>query len=115
MVAGVAVESPLEAVRHPLFLGDDAFVVRFKTLKRQKGLSEISRAQRRPLARPLAEYAQQHPDRHTAMIAAYRSGAYSMKEIAQHFGVHYATVSRAVRKHEQAKEEQVLECETRPC
>lgn len=31
------------------------------------------------------------------MTKAYRSGDYTMKEIAQQFGVHYSTVSRAVK------------------
>jgi transposase len=34
------------------------------------------------------------------MAFAYLSGDYSMKAIAEHFGVHYATVSRAVEDHE---------------
>jgi transposase len=33
------------------------------------------------------------------MALAYASGDHSMQGIAQHFGVHYATVSRAVRRH----------------
>ncbi|MBT4811658.1 MAG: addiction module toxin RelE, partial [Thiotrichales bacterium] len=35
-----------------------------------------------------------------AMAKAYLSGGYTMKEIGDHFGVHYMTVSRAVRKFE---------------
>ncbi len=34
------------------------------------------------------------------MAAAFRSGAYTLKAIAEHFGVHYSTVSRAVRDDE---------------
>ena len=34
------------------------------------------------------------------MALAYASGDHTMQTIAQHFGVHYATVSRAVRKYE---------------
>jgi putative transposase len=43
------------------------------------------------------------------MARAYLSGAYTMAEIGQHFGVHYMTVSRAVRKHE-ARQKGMLEC-----
>jgi hypothetical protein len=32
---------------------------------------------------------------------AYLSGAYTMAEIGGHFGVHYMTVNRAVRKFEE--------------
>lgn len=39
------------------------------------------------------------------MMAAYRSGGYTLSQIARHFDVHYSTVSRAVgRRH--AKGEQ---------
>ena len=41
------------------------------------------------------------PDRDEAMARAYASGAYSMKEIGDLFGVHYMTVSRAVRRLEE--------------
>jgi hypothetical protein len=30
------------------------------------------------------------------MVAAYATGDYTMQQIADYFGVHYATVSRAV-------------------
>lgn len=40
----------------------------------------------------------------SAMIAeAYREHGYTMKEIADHLGVHYATISRRLRKHEQVE------------
>ncbi len=35
-----------------------------------------------------------------ALTQAYLSGAYTMAEIGDHFGVHYMTVSRAVRELE---------------
>lgn len=71
------------------------------------GGSGRCRRQRRPLAGSLVEYARRWPDRREAMARAYRSGAYTMREIADHFGVHYMTVSRAVRRFEEE-----LECET---
>ncbi|MDP2724902.1 MAG: hypothetical protein Q8O44_01380, partial [Syntrophales bacterium] len=38
-------------------------------------------------------------DSKAAMATAYSTGDYTMQEIAMFFGVHYATVSRAVKKH----------------
>ncbi len=35
------------------------------------------------------------------MARAYGSGAYTMKEIGDFFGVHYMTVSRAVRRFQE--------------
>jgi DNA-binding MarR family transcriptional regulator len=34
------------------------------------------------------------------MARAFQTGVYSMQEIADYFGVHYSTVSRAVRRLE---------------
>jgi len=36
------------------------------------------------------------------MALAYQSGAYTMQEIGDYFGVHYATVSRSVRQLERS-------------
>ena len=47
---------------------------------------------------PQAEISAAHPDRNGAIVAAYTSGAYSYREIAEHFGIHLATVGRIVRK-----------------
>jgi len=37
------------------------------------------------------------------------SGQHSLAEIARHFGVHYSTVSRAVKRHEAAS---IRRCKT---
>ena len=57
---------------------------------------EMPRAQRRVLVKPLTEFAAAYPLRREAMARAFLTGAYSMQEIAEHFRVHYSTVSRAV-------------------
>jgi len=100
VAAGVGAASPLDEVRHQLFLGDDAFISLFEDAKAGEELADVARTQRRPMARPLPDYAEYSTDRDEAMAKAYRSGAYTMKQIAAHFGVHYMTVSRAVRKWE---------------
>jgi putative transposase len=101
---GIGQPSVWEGLRHQIFLGGEAFVERHgvasKPLER---LREVPRAQRRALAEPLAVLAHRYPVRHEAMARAFQSGAYSMQEIADYFGVHYATVSRAVRRLEAGK------------
>jgi REP element-mobilizing transposase RayT len=89
-------------LRNQIYLGSEAFVARMqRKIESGRDLQEIPRAQRRAIAKPLAEYARRHSsDPHRAMALAYQSGDYSMPAIARHFGVHYATVSRAVRNHE---------------
>ena len=45
-------------------------------------------------------HAEKHSDRNEAISEAYKSGAYTMAQIAEYFDVHYMTVSRAVRSFE---------------
>ncbi len=45
------------------------------------------------VAKPLSYYEMKLSDRNHAIAAAYASGAYTMHQIAEHFEVHYATVS----------------------
>ncbi|MGC1951230.1 MAG: hypothetical protein WA970_01310 [Gammaproteobacteria bacterium] len=78
--------------RHGLWWGH-LYVGRYKAILVQK-------AQRRSVALSLANYRQRFSTRDEAMARAYLSGAYTMAKIGQHFGVHYMTVSRAVRKFE---------------
>jgi len=61
-------------------------------------LREVPRAQRRALAEPLAGFARRYPNYGEAMARAFATGVYTMQEIAAFFGVHYSTVSRAVRR-----------------
>jgi putative transposase len=63
---------------------------------------EVPRIQWRLLAKPLAYYLRL-PDRRKAVALAYRAGGYTMQQIADAFGVHYATVSRTVRAAEEVE------------
>ncbi len=83
-----------------IYLGSETFVRKMQAqIKQKPTLNEIPRAQRRAITQPLAEF-EQHYQRNEAMARAYLSGQHSMVEIAKYFGVHYSTVSRAVRQHE---------------
>ena len=53
---------------------------------------------------PLDHYARKHPDCNEAIMQAYASGGYGMKEIGDHFGLHYSRVSRIIAQMERAKE-----------
>jgi putative transposase len=97
---GVGVASPMKDLRHQLLLGDDAFVDRHQFARQPETLREVTKAERRAVALPLASYQEMYSDRDEAMAMAYRSTAYSMLEIGRHFGVSDRTVGRAVRKFE---------------
>jgi putative transposase len=94
---GKSLASPWGLLKHQVFLGSEAFVegVR-RALPPDRDLSEVPRVQRRSPAKPLGEYAKRYPDRNGAITAAYASGGYTLKEIGQYFGLHYAHVSRVI-------------------
>lgn len=103
VLEGVGLSSPLVQTRHQLFLGDDAFIKGHQQKIKPEKLREVSKAQRRSAAMPLNEYQRCYPNRNEAMAQAYLSGAYTMLEIGKYFGVHYMTVSRAVRQFEEGR------------
>ena len=96
VMAGIGAASPLEKVRFQCMLGDESFVSQHRQPLGGMASSEIAREQRRVLAMSLAEYALSFSPRDVAMAQAYRSTAFSMRQIAAHFGVSVKTVSRAV-------------------
>jgi putative transposase len=63
--------------------------------------AEIPRAQRLTLQTSLSlAHFVGLTDRNLAMAQAFASGAHTQQQIAQVFGLHYASVSRIVRKQE---------------
>ncbi|MBL4608137.1 MAG: transposase [Pseudomonadales bacterium] len=100
VLEGRGLSSPLVETKHQLLLGDEAFIAQHQDEVESERLREFSKAHRRSLAKPLDDYQSEFPQRDEAMTQAYLSGAYTMAEIGKHFGVHYMTVSRAVRKYE---------------
>jgi len=93
--------SPWEALKNQIFLGSEAFVAEMqRQIDGNRRLSEIPKTQRRPLPRPLAWYFRHHRDRDRAIFEAFRSGGYSMREIGEHIGLHYSTISRIISVNE---------------
>ncbi|MCB1734868.1 MAG: transposase [Gammaproteobacteria bacterium] len=96
---GVTKASIWSELRQQIYLGDERFVARMQT---EVDLGDrpltVPIAQRRPPAPSLEELVGTHTDRNTAIVAAYRTGAYSYQQIANFFGIHLSTVGRAVRK-----------------
>lgn len=100
-----------EHLRHQVFLGSEAFVTQMRERAAAEAagrgsLAEIPKAQWQAPPPPLESFAAEAASREEAMARAYLSGAYSQSSIAAHFGVHYSTVSRAVRRFEKGLEEQ---------
>jgi putative transposase len=100
VASGRGTASPLINTRHQLLLGDDDFVKRFNSGEMLIHKTETSRTHKKGVALALHEYRASFDIEGEAMARAYLSGAYTMSEIAEHFAVHYKTVSRAVRNFE---------------
>lgn len=96
--AGMKLPSVWVDLRGQIYLGKEEFVKTMQQhMQSDKNISEIPRAQRRAAARPLSYYSS-FANRNTGIAAAYQTGDYSMKAIADEFGLHYATVSRIIKK-----------------
>lgn len=100
IVAGIGGSNPFNNVRHQLFLGDEAFIAGHRCAEFDTTLNEVTRTHRRALALSLDEYQAKFQDRDTAIAQAYRSTAYTMAQIAAHFHISYATVSRIIHRAE---------------
>lgn len=96
--AGVQHPGIWSGLRNQVFLGDEAFVRRAQAQSDRLDVAEIPHAQRRAPAATLEHYRATANSPAHAMAAAYASGDYTMADIARHFGVHYSTVSRAIRR-----------------
>jgi len=92
--------SPWQFLRNQVYLGDEQFVEDMKALiDNDKPLTEIPLSQRRPASKSLDEYVRVAGARNAAIVAAYQSGGYTLKEIGEYFGLHYSTVSGIVGGH----------------
>ena len=92
------------AENRSIFLGDARFVAGHT--RDLDAITEVPRSHWKP-ARPALEEVL-IPRSDAAIAAAYRDHGYRMREIAERLGVHYATVSRRIRRHEAA----MSECKT---
>lgn len=87
-------------MQHQVYLGNKQFIGKMQSFRDVgQELNEIPSSQRRPKPIELEYYEILSQDRNAAMVKAYQSGGYTMKEIGYHFGVHYSTVSGIVKNH----------------
>lgn len=91
-------------VRQQIYLGDEDFISAVQSKTNMEGdLIDIARVQKRSPLNELEEFEARYANRKEAMAMAYFSGNYSQAEIARYFGVHYNTVSRAVKEFKENK------------
>ncbi len=110
--------SPCRDHRQQIFLGSDQFVEMVRRQARDEHpLDEILARQKRQPARPLSFYTERYSKRNRAMAEAYRSGGYSMREIAINFEVGRMTVSRTAKLYgptSQSDQQKDVQWETWP-
>lgn len=99
--AGKGQPSPWEKLKNQIYLGDDDFIndMQCKPAPEQS-LKDIPKKQKQAPVQPLDYFAARYDDRDEAMARAYLSGHYTLAQVGEHFGVSYATVSRAVKRAE---------------
>ena len=94
-------ESPWQKLKGQIF-GSSRFIAMMQEkVGEKKEIGEIPREQRypdRPSLHEIFKTVENKQDRNRKMTAAHRDYGYTLKEIAEAVGVHYATVSRAARR-----------------
>ncbi len=95
---GMGDESPWEELRGQMYLGSDTFVARHQPARLIK---EISRRQTLAYRPSLKELFARKGSRGSHIAKAYRQYGYRLREMAEHLGVHYSTVSRHLRHAEE--------------
>ncbi|PTN38240.1 transposase [Desulfonatronum sp. SC1] len=102
VLAGISEESPWKKLVGQCLLGEEPFLEKlFPFLQKKTGFTEIPRVQRFALRPPLEKLfpgGQSKPHRNKAIAAGHIEHGYSQQSIAAHLGLHYATVSRIIKK-----------------
>jgi len=79
-------------------------------IKEQEKLSEIPKRQRYVTRPSLNKLFLDTDKKDEQIYQAYRKFGYTLKDIAKHLGVHYATISRAIKRIE--KKNKMFDCKT---
>ena len=101
--AGMSNPPPWEKIKNQIYLGSDSFVKDvLNYVEPDKVSKDIPRLQKLLPPKPLHYYESTFKTRRSAMVAAYRSGHYTMVEVGEYFGVSRTTVSRALKDHDES-------------
>ncbi len=103
---GIGGNPPWVEVVGQIFLGSEGFVEKLESiLADRKEIAEIPKAQRhasRPVLKVLfaGEQELSKAEKERKVYEAYAAHGYTLKEIAEYFDIHYATVSRIITRVE---------------
>ena len=82
-----------------IVLGDEAFLAR--AMDEAKATPEVPQVERAPLRPSLATVLREYSDE--GLAPAHREHGFTLREIAEHLGCHYSTVSRRLRAWEEGR------------
>ncbi len=85
-------------VKAQILLGSDAFVNKWKKQLATGKIMDRVRQRKSKKVKPLTDFGKRFKNIKVAMVKAYETGNYTLDQIGSHFGVHYSTVSRTVKK-----------------
>jgi hypothetical protein len=96
--------SPWADIKSQIYLGSENFVAEMQAQRHgNKDSSEVPVRQRRAPAKPLSYFENRYAgNRNTAIVQAYATGGYTMRAIADYFGLHYSYISRIIARAETA-------------
>jgi putative transposase len=100
VLSGVGLPSPWRRLMGQVLLGSDQFVERFAPHLTASKLKEKARRKQRaqrPTLKKLLSGIKTLEDRNQAMASAYLDHGYTLAEIGDAAGLHYATVSRIIK------------------
>jgi REP element-mobilizing transposase RayT len=106
VLVGIKEDFPWKDLKGQILLGAEEFVGKLgRLLKEKENIKEVPRIQRYAGRRTLNElFGKGKRDgariKDETIYAAYGNYGYTLKEIAEHLGVHYATISRAIKRAE---------------
>jgi putative transposase len=96
--AGLRQPSPWQQLKNQIYLGTDHFVHEMQSkIDPEQSLNDIPKKQKQAPVKALAYFSERYATRQESMARAYLTGHYTLAEVGHHFGVSYATVSRAVK------------------
>jgi len=99
---------PADELRGRWFLGSEGFLAKIQRLIEEKNeIVEMPRLQKLAPQKDLDEIFQKGDrvgaSREESIYRSYVDHGYTLKEIADYLGVHYVSVSRAIKKYESEK------------
>ena len=87
-------------VQGQILLGSEKFVKKWKKQLASGKVMDKARQRKAKPVKKLNTFSKRAKDPKAAMVNAYGTGNYTLAQIADHFNVHYSTVSRVVKRAE---------------